>query len=252
MSDELFRELEQDLQREKQKVFFQKYKFHILSAISAALVCVGGYQLVTHHQEKKIIEAANNYKIITQNYTDIEKLTDNKKPHMTLSKETRDNVPEYTSMVRLTEFNALNLSEAPDKKKYSVLKQYINNKDNKNQSINDSIVWTHYLTLSSDIDTIPEFEKKLDTYLKHPFAFKMIGYELAFLNALKHNNPAKSLDYLRLLEQFSDERTKNKVLLYKTHPLIVKQQTKDANDKNTVLQKNKSIISQNKDKNKTS
>ena len=220
MSNEIIQELEMDLSREKEKIFFQKYKYIIIAITSTILLGVVGYQYFKFQEENKFQSAADDYYNFKQFYTNIEELTNiNSKPPKLLP-ETVTDVSSYLAMSQLVRFNNARKHDASASELLKIINDYLKNPQPKPLTIHDSLLKLFNLSLLSDKIDFASIEPQFIDYLNHPFAFKSIAYEMLFLLSLDTQDAHKAKIYLKNLEETTSPQAINKIKIYQTHPLV--------------------------------
>lgn len=220
MSNDILQELEMDLAREKEKIFLQKYKYIILSAIAVILTGVLGYQYIQNQTQQKRQAAADDYYNFKNFYNNIEQVTDVNLQAPTLKPETLQNVPDYLAMSELIRFNNAQKNDAPKKELLKITTDYIKNPYAKKQTIHDSMLRLFNVSLQIDTVDFKTLEPQILDYLKHPFAFKSLGYEMLFLTAIDAKNSDKANHYFKSLSEVAPPDAINKLRVYETHPFI--------------------------------
>jgi|GEM_PF-4754983 len=226
MSD-IAQELELDLAREKEKLFLNKYKYHIIVIIVSILTWVVGQQLYQQYQHSQEKKAAANYYQFSQYYDDVETLIDEAIEEPKLSKETIEAVPVYFAMAQLSKYHNAQKHDADHNELFEITKEYIKSDLPKQQTIHDSLLRLYYLVLQIDNVTLSEIEPQFTHYLKHPFAFKAIVYEMLLLFAINENNASKARHYLEKLEQNTSPEKNQKIKLFHAHPLFAVKNKKE-------------------------
>jgi hypothetical protein len=220
MSKDIIQELEMDLAREKEKIFLQKNKYNIIILVGLILLIIAGYQYYQAKETAKLKNAADDYYNFTQFYDNIEKLTDaTSKPPQILPKTITD-VPSYFSMSELVKFGNAQKNNASDAELLKITDNYLKNPQEKPLTIHDSILKLFHLSLKANNLDFKTIEPEFIDYLKHPFAFKSVAYDMLLLLALDAGDGEKAKYYLKQLKENSDATIANKIKIYQTHPLL--------------------------------
>jgi hypothetical protein len=220
MSNDIIQELEMDLTREKEKLFLHKNRYNIIILIGIILLGVIGYQYYQVKQAETLQNAADDYYNFTQFYDTIEKTTDVATPPVKLLPKTITDVPSYFSMSELIKFNNAQKNNSSDAELLTITNDYLSNPQTKPLTIHDSILKLFNLSLKSDTVDFKVIEPEFIAYLKHPFAFKAVAYDMLFLLALDAKNAVQARHYLKELKKNSDIKMANKIKIYETHPLL--------------------------------
>jgi hypothetical protein len=223
MSNDIIQQLEVDLAREKEKIFFQKHKYIIISAVAVVLLSLMGYQYSQKQKIQKHQDAAIDYYNFKSFYSNIEELTDiNSKPPKLLD-DTINNVPDYYPMSELVRFNNARKHDVSDKELLKITNSYLKSPYKKPLTIHDSLLKLFNLSLRVDKTDFKTLESELIEYIQHPFAFKYLAYDMLFLLAIHDKNASKANHYLKILGDNIPPEAVNKLKIYQTHPLITPQ-----------------------------
>ncbi len=220
MSNDIIQELEMDLTREKERLFLHKNRYNIIILIGIILLGIIGYQYYQAKQTETLQNAADDYYNFTQFYDTIEKTTDTALKPAKLFPKTITDVPSYFSMGELIKFNNAQKNNSSDVALLSITEDYLSNPQTKPLTIHDSILKLFNLSLKSDTVDFKVIEPEFIAYLKHPFAFKSVAYDMLFLLALDSENAVQAGNYLKELKKNSDIKMANKIKIYETHPLL--------------------------------
>ena len=238
MSNDIIQELEADLSREKEKIFFKTYKYPIIAIIISILLGTCAYQYYRTTQESNFQKAAFDYYQFRQFYNNIDNLKDINSKEKTLLQDTIDNVPNYFAMSQLIKFNNAQKNDASEEILLQITDEYIKKSSSDFLSVHDSLLKLFNLSLKTSQTGFKKLEPQFINYLTHPFAFKAIAYEILFLLSLKTNDADKAFFYLQELQKNIDTQSINKIKIYQTHPLI---QKKINQEKSKVLQSPKLV-----------
>ena len=203
MSEEIISEIEEDIQKERMQKIWAVYGKYILSIILCIVIVIGGWQLISFWNEKKLNDASNSYlEILRISKTDI---------NLALSEIDKiSNLPKgYNYLIKFKKASLLN-QNGDHSQAQSIWKELYSN-TNLDQDYRDIAL---LLSIMHKADQ-PEQLEKLNTIISSGNQFSIISNEIKASILLKNGeiNQSKEIykDILtaKNINQRTQERVKN-------------------------------------------
>ena len=196
MSDDLVRELQDDLEKEKALLFLKKYGAYIFGFVVVVLLGIAFYNYNTKKNANLAQKEADKFFVIQQA---LEKNPKNDN----LKDKIDTNSPYYPFLVQ-ARYQAL-VKDNPEKagkilQDYADIKSSLVGQGKDIPNFSEHILHLSALALEADNMPLADFEKKVKIYAEQKGAFKELAYEFVITKALVQKNYKMAQTYLKLLQ----------------------------------------------------
>jgi hypothetical protein len=194
MSDELIREIQRDIEKEKALLFFKKYGLYIALLIVAVL----GYVVFSQMQKNKHHDALQSQANLLANT--LIKIKENPDANINLDSLTEP----YKSLAVGNRYQEILKQKNSTIAASKIATDYIETAQSypKNQpNYTDLILSINLLTAQSNNLSLDAFEEKVKDYVKKPSAFTAVAYEFMVTKSIQDNNYQKANIYMDLLKE---------------------------------------------------
>lgn len=196
MSDDLVRELQDDLEKERALLFLKKYGVYLLGFVVVVLLGIAFYN---HYTKNNMILAQQE----ADRFFDIRHALEKNPKENNVKHNISIDSPYYPLLVQ-ARYQAL-VKDNPEKagkilQNYADIKSPLSSQDKNVPDFPAHILHLKALAIQADILDLPAFEEKAKAYAEQKGAFKELAYEFVITKALVQKDYKMAQTYLKILQ----------------------------------------------------